>query len=160
MKIFERLVKNYICTSIPVTLDPLQFAYRPNISTDDAISLTMPHISARPQLSDGRQGRAMRPSCAEPHLHSLDAPTRRLGKRLQRFTRWLCSREAESRPASSLASILTSSLDYCNDLLGGCNARLINTLQMVQNAAARVLTRTRKYDHISPVMSTLHWLPI
>ncbi len=33
-------------------------------------------------------------------------------------------------------------------------------LQMVQNAAARVLTRTRKYDHISPVMSTLHWLPI
>ncbi len=31
---------------------------------------------------------------------------------------------------------------------------------MVQNAAARVLSRTRKYDHISPVMSTLHWLPI
>ncbi len=30
---------------------------------------------------------------------------------------------------------------------------------MVQNAAARVLTRTRKYDHISPVLSTLHWLP-
>ncbi len=29
---------------------------------------------------------------------------------------------------------------------------------MVQNAAARVLTRT--YDHISPVLSTLHWLPI
>ncbi len=26
-------------------------------------------------------------------------------------------------------------------------------------AAARVLTRTRKYDHISPVLSTLHWLP-
>ncbi len=32
-------------------------------------------------------------------------------------------------------------------------------LQMVQNAAARVLTRTRKYEHISPVLSTLHWLP-
>ncbi len=30
---------------------------------------------------------------------------------------------------------------------------------MVQNAAARVLTRTRKYEHISPVLSTLHWLP-
>ncbi len=51
-------------------------------------------------------------------------------------------------------------LDYCNALLGGCSARLINKLQMVQNAAARVLTRTRKYDHISLVMSTLHWLPI
>ncbi len=55
---------------------------------------------------------------------------------------------------------MTSRLDYCNALLGGCFARLINKLQMVQNAAARVLTRTRKYDHISLVLSTLHWLPI
>ncbi len=54
----------------------------------------------------------------------------------------------------------TSRLDYCNALLGGCSARLINKLQMVQNTAARVLTRTRKYDHISLVLSTLHWLPI
>ncbi len=56
-------------------------------------------------------------------------------------------------------AFMTSRLDYCNALLGGCSARLINKLQMVQNAAARVLTRTRKYDHISPVLSTLHWLP-
>ncbi|MCJ8744369.1 hypothetical protein PDJAM_G00117870, partial [Pangasius djambal] len=33
-------------------------------------------------------------------------------------------------------------------------------LQIVQNAAARVLTRTRKYEHITPVLSTLHWLPV
>ncbi len=37
MKVFERLLKNHICSSIPVTLDLLQFAYRPNRSTDDAI---------------------------------------------------------------------------------------------------------------------------
>ncbi len=57
-------------------------------------------------------------------------------------------------------AFMTSRLDYCNALLGGCSARLINKLQLVQNAAARVLTRTRKYEHISPVLSTLHWLPI
>ncbi len=39
-------------------------------------------------------------------------------------------------------AFMTSRLDYCNALLGGCSARLINKLQMVQNAAARVLTRT------------------
>ncbi len=55
---------------------------------------------------------------------------------------------------------MTSMLDYCNALLGGCSARLINTLQMVQNAAARVLTGYRKYDHITLVLSTLHWLLI
>ncbi len=59
-----------------------------------------------------------------------------------------------------IIAFMTSSLDYCNALLGGCSARLINKLQLVQNAAARVLTRTRKYDHISPVLSTLQWLPI
>ncbi len=68
------------------------------------------------------------------------------------------------RPMSNaemfIHAFMTSRLDYCNALLGGCSARLINKLQMVQNAAARVLTRTRKYDHISLVLSTLHWLPI
>ncbi len=37
MKVFERLLKKHICSSIPATLDPLQFAYRLNRSTDDAI---------------------------------------------------------------------------------------------------------------------------
>ncbi len=41
MKVFERLLKKHICSSIPVTLDPLQFAYQPNRSTDDAISLVL-----------------------------------------------------------------------------------------------------------------------
>ncbi len=41
MKCFERLVMHKIKTSLPNTLDPLQFAYRPNRSTDDAISSTL-----------------------------------------------------------------------------------------------------------------------
>ena len=31
---------------------------------------------------------------------------------------------------------------------------------LVQNAAASVLTRIRKRDHISPVLASLHWLPV
>ncbi len=67
---------------------------------------------------------------------------------------------AVSNAEMLIHTFMTSRLDYCNAVLGGCSARLINKLQMVQNAVARVLTRTRKYDHISPVLSTLHWLPI
>jgi hypothetical protein len=42
MKCFERLVKDHITSTLPVTLDPLKFAYRPNRSTDDAIAITLP----------------------------------------------------------------------------------------------------------------------
>ncbi len=51
MKVFERLVKSHISSSIPVTLDPLQFAYRHNRSTDDANShilhSSLTHIDSR-----------------------------------------------------------------------------------------------------------------
>ncbi len=57
-------------------------------------------------------------------------------------------------------AFMTSRLDYCNALLGGCPVSSINKLQIVQNAAARVLTRSRKYYHITPILQSLHWLPI
>ena len=38
MKCFERRVKDHITSTLPATLDPIQFAYRPNRSTDDAIA--------------------------------------------------------------------------------------------------------------------------
>ena len=41
MKCFERLVKDHITSTLPVTLDPLPFAYHPNTSTDDAIAITL-----------------------------------------------------------------------------------------------------------------------
>ncbi len=41
MKCFERLVMHHIKSNLPNTLDPLQFAYRPNRSMDDAISSTL-----------------------------------------------------------------------------------------------------------------------
>uniref|UniRef100_A0A3B1J4C9 Reverse transcriptase domain-containing protein n=1 Tax=Astyanax mexicanus TaxID=7994 RepID=A0A3B1J4C9_ASTMX len=44
MKCFERLVMRNIKTQLPSSLDPLQFAYRPNRSTDDAITTTL-HLS-------------------------------------------------------------------------------------------------------------------
>ncbi len=57
-------------------------------------------------------------------------------------------------------AFMTSRLDYCNALLGGCPTSSINKLQIVQNAAARVLTRSRKYNHITPILQSLQWLLI
>ena len=41
MNCFERLVKDHITSTLPATLDPLPFVYRPNRSTDDAIASTL-----------------------------------------------------------------------------------------------------------------------
>ena len=55
---------------------------------------------------------------------------------------------------------VTSRVDYCNSLLFGLPNNMIRKLQSVINTAARVVTKTRKYDSISPVLYELHWLPV
>ena len=57
-------------------------------------------------------------------------------------------------------SFVSSRLDNFNSLLYGIPKQEILKLQRVQNAAARIVTKTRKFDHITPILHQLHWLPI
>lgn len=57
-------------------------------------------------------------------------------------------------------AFITNRLDYCNALYVGLDQSSIQRLQLVQNAAARLLTSTRKTEHITPVLRSLHWLPV
>ena len=67
---------------------------------------------------------------------------------------------SDDSAASLIYSFVTSRLDNGNCLLNGISDALLKKLQLVQNTAARVLTKTRKYDHITPVLKDLHWLPV
>lgn len=49
-------------------------------------------------------------------------------------------------------AFISSRLDYCNAVYLGASQSLISKLQLVQNVAARLLTNTRKRDHITPVL--------
>lgn len=65
------------------------------------------------------------------------------------------------KPVLSLTDLKKSDpcLDYCNALYLGICSSLSLRLQLVQNAAARLLINTRKRDHIPPVLASL-WLPV
>ena len=56
--------------------------------------------------------------------------------------------------------MITSRLDYCNSLLYGAKCNNTSQLQLCQNNAARMLSLRRKFDHITPVLKDLHWLPV
>ena len=57
-------------------------------------------------------------------------------------------------------AFITSRLDYCNSLLYAIPAIDLNKLQRVQNAAARLIRNVPRREHITPVLHSLHWLPI
>ncbi len=79
-------------------------------------------------------------------------------------TIWLLAKVKPYLPRKEFESVIhafiTSRLDYCNSLYVGLDQSSLQRLQLVQNAAARLLTGTKKYEHITPVLASLHWLPV
>ena len=63
--------------------------------------------------------------------------------------------------ATALAnSLVSSKLDYCNSLYNGISQANLSKIQRIQNTLARVVTNTSKFEHITPLLEKLHWLPI
>jgi Reverse transcriptase (RNA-dependent DNA polymerase)/Endonuclease-reverse transcriptase len=58
------------------------------------------------------------------------------------------------------SSIVGSRMDYCNALFVGMSESNFSKLQRVQNALARVVLELSKFDHITPALIELHWLPV
>ena len=59
-----------------------------------------------------------------------------------------------------VCSLVLSKLDYCNGLYTCLSKELIGRLQSVQNSAAKLIYKRRKFDHVSDLFYKLHWLNI
>jgi len=99
--------------------------------------------------------------------HSAAVPYKWKTKHLWKTAYYHLRNIAKLRPALTLTdaeklvlAFVSCRLDYCNALLIGSPNKNIQRLQHIQNSAARILLRVRKYDHITPVLKSLHWLPI
>ena len=62
--------------------------------------------------------------------------------------------------ATMIHSFVTSRLDSLNALLYGLPDCILKRLQLIQNQAAKIVTRKKKHDHVTPLLISLHWLPI
>ncbi|KAG5857225.1 hypothetical protein ANANG_G00017070, partial [Anguilla anguilla] len=53
-------------------------------------------------------------------------------------------------------AMVLSRLDYCNSLLAGLPASTIRPLQLIQNAAARLVYNLPRHSHVTPLLTHLH----
>ena len=67
---------------------------------------------------------------------------------------------SEKATVTLIHAFVTSHLDYCNSLLYGVPKCQMDLLQKVLNAAAHVTQQVPRYSYITPVLKSLHWLPI
>ena len=57
-------------------------------------------------------------------------------------------------------ALITTRFDFCNSIMYNLPNNKIERVQRIQNQAARVLKRIPRRNHITPVLSELHWLQI
>ena len=75
---------------------------------------------------------------------------------IRRIRKYLTQQSTETL----VHAFVTSRLDYCNGLLYGLPDCLLNKLQRVQNACARLIFKEQKFCRVTPLFYELHWLPI
>ena len=91
-----------------------------------------------------------------PHVHSLSKAAN-----FQLF--WIsriCKYLTPEAPSTLVPMLIMSRLDYCNSVLYGLPTTLLNELQLFLNSAAHLTLCINKFEHITPALRKLHWLPI
>ena len=129
--------------------------YRP---TPPLESLQIGNVIVVPSSSVRNLGRVIFDKCFnfEDHIKFICKSSHYHIRNIAKIRRYIDEESAKI----VVHAFVTAKLDSCNSLLYGLPRHLISRLQSIQNTAARVVTYTRKFDHITPVLEQLHWLPV
>ena len=92
----------------------------------------------------------------DTHINQICASSYNKLRNIARIRRFLTQDVAQT----IVHAFVTSKLDYCNSLFYGVPNVVLRKLQGIQNAAVRVVSSVRKYDHLTPIYKELHWLPV
>ena len=59
-----------------------------------------------------------------------------------------------------ISSLVFSKMLYCSTVWSNTSTTNIKKLQLVQNFACKIVTKTRKFDHVTPLLRELDWLSV
>ena len=57
-------------------------------------------------------------------------------------------------------ALVFSKMYYCSNVWANTTNKNVRKLQAVQNFACRIVSGAKKYDHVTPLLKSLSWLPV
>ena len=91
-----------------------------------------------------------------PHVNNISRLASHSIRNIGRIRKYLDRNSTEKL----VHAFVSSRLDSNNSILYGLPKSELSKLQRIQNAAARLVTLSKKREHITPVLKDLHWLPV
>ena len=59
-----------------------------------------------------------------------------------------------------ISSLVISKMVYCSSVWSNTSASNVKKVQSIQNFACKIIMKSRKYDHVTPLLCELNWLPV
>ncbi|MBN3306723.1 SCND3 protein, partial [Amia calva] len=137
--------------------DRLFFPHSSSPSADLPISIPLKSTTLSPSSSAKNLGVTLDPALSyTQHITTLTCTCRFFLSNICRIHPFLTDYSTQLL----VQSLVLSHLDYCNSLLAGLPASTTHPLQLIQNSAARLVSSLPRFAHATPLLRSLHWLPI
>ena len=59
-----------------------------------------------------------------------------------------------------IMALVFNKMLYCSSVWANTSLQNVNRLHSIQNFACKIVTNTRKFDHVTPLLRELNWLPV